>query len=124
MKKYQVYPKETALSNFIRDFRAYASRRIGEQLEQQGCEGFLHIIENSAKNLPKQQYRVWKDDDHPVALISKKWFNLKMRYMHNNPVRKGFVEKPEHWKYSSARNWFLDDDGVLAVDQRILLGEG
>jgi hypothetical protein len=44
--------------------------------------------------------------------------------MHDNPVRKGFVEKPKHWKYSRARNWLLDDDSVIAADRRILFGEG
>ncbi len=25
-----------------------------------------------------------------------------MEYIHNNPVKKGYVMKPEHWYYSSA----------------------
>ena len=28
-----------------------------------------------------------------------------MDYLHNNPVMAGFVEKPEDWLYSSARNY-------------------
>jgi len=40
----------------------------------------------------------------------------KLEYMHNNPVVKGFVSKPEHWLYSSARNYILDDDSVLKVE--------
>jgi putative transposase len=116
--------ESTTLSDIMRDFRAYTSRRIREQLEQQGREGFLHIIENSAKNIPKQQHRVWTDDYHPVALTSEKWFDQKMSYMHNNPVRKDFVEKSEHRRYSSARNWLLDDDSILSMDRQILFGEG
>ena len=26
-------------------------------------------------------------------------------YIHMNPVRRGLVEKPEHWRWSSARNY-------------------
>lgn len=28
-----------------------------------------------------------------------------MNYIHFNPVRAGWVEKPEDWLYSSARNY-------------------
>ena len=61
--------------------------------------------------------KIWKDDYHPVALLSEKWFNEKMDYLHYNPVRKGFVEKPEHWKYSSAGNWILDDESIISLNK-------
>lgn len=33
-----------------------------------------------------------------------------------NPVRKGFVAKPEDWLYSSARNYINGDDSVMEID--------
>jgi len=36
--------------------------------------------------------------------------------MHNNPLRKGFVEKPEDWVYSSARNYAVGDPSILKVE--------
>jgi hypothetical protein len=48
----------------------------------------------------------------------------KPNYLHNNPVRNAFVEKPENWKYSSATNWMLDDDSVIAIDRQKVFGEG
>ena len=29
----------------------------------------------------------------------------KLRYMHRNPVKRGLVEKPEHWPWSSFRHY-------------------
>jgi putative transposase len=29
----------------------------------------------------------------------------KLEYMHNNPVRRGYVDDPMHWRYSSARDY-------------------
>jgi hypothetical protein len=29
----------------------------------------------------------------------------KLEYIHNNPVEAGFVEEPEHYIYSSARDY-------------------
>jgi len=43
-----------------------------------------------------------------------------MNYLHNNPVRKGFVELPECWKYSSARNWFNNDDSIIGINKEIV----
>jgi hypothetical protein len=29
----------------------------------------------------------------------------KLEYIHNNPVKRGYVSDPTHWRYSSARNY-------------------
>ncbi len=29
----------------------------------------------------------------------------KLDYIHYNPVRRGYVDDPVHWRYSSARNY-------------------
>jgi len=65
----------------------------------------------------KQDYKIWANDFHPVALKSDRWVRQKIDYIHYNPVRKGFVELPEHWKYSSARNWILGDDRIIENEQ-------
>ncbi|HEX9652663.1 MAG TPA: hypothetical protein VGA99_03045 [bacterium] len=48
-------------------------------------------------------------------LLETKKTNLD-DFVHNNPVRKGFVEKPECWLYSSARNYVLGDESVITVE--------
>jgi len=45
----------------------------------------------------------------------------KIDYIHNNPVKAGFVTKPIQWKYSSARN-FNDDHTILEIDDIGFLG--
>ncbi len=29
----------------------------------------------------------------------------KIEYVHNNPVKRGYVDEAEHWRYSSARDY-------------------
>jgi putative transposase len=29
----------------------------------------------------------------------------KLEYIHHNPVKRGYVDDPLHWRYSSARNY-------------------
>ena len=51
------------------------------------------------------------------SLKYMRWFVQKLQYMHDNPVRKGFVESPEDWKYSSARNWINDDNNIIEISK-------
>ena len=39
----------------------------------------------------------------------------KLEYTHNNPVRRGFVDEPEHCRYSSARN-YAGRSGLIEVE--------
>ncbi len=38
----------------------------------------------------------------------------KLSYIHQNPVKRGYVDKPEHWRWSSARN-YAGQDNLLDV---------
>jgi putative transposase len=41
----------------------------------------------------------------------------KLRYMHRNPVKRGLVESPEPWRWSSYRFYLLDEAGPVRVNQ-------
>jgi REP element-mobilizing transposase RayT len=102
----------------MRDFKHFTASKIITILEEERHTTYLRILEdNATKRAPEQQHKVWQDGYHPVALTSERWFEQKLDYMHNNPVRKGFVEYPEHWKYSSARNWLEDDHSIIEIDK-------
>jgi putative transposase len=40
----------------------------------------------------------------------------KLDYIHQNPVRRGYVDLAEHWRYSSARN-YEGQPGVIEVER-------
>ena len=64
----------------------------------------------------RRKYKVWQDEYHPQLVYSDSVCYQKLEYMHNNPLRKGFVEKPEDWVYSSARNYAVGDRSILKVE--------
>ncbi len=41
----------------------------------------------------------------PKLIQNEIMMQIKVDYIHNNPVKKGFVDKPAHWRYSSARDY-------------------
>lgn len=39
----------------------------------------------------------------------------KLRYLHRNPVKRGLVEQPEDWKWSSFRHYRFGEIGIVKV---------
>jgi len=40
----------------------------------------------------------------------------KLRYMHRNPVKRGLVEKPEDWQWSSFRHYATGEIGAIEIE--------
>jgi hypothetical protein len=40
----------------------------------------------------------------------------KLRYMHRNPVKRGLVEKPEDWEWSSFRHYLTGFEGRVEIE--------
>ena len=106
------------LSDVMRDFGTHTSRRITDFLELEKRFDVLAVLRVAAEADGKgNRYKVWQEGFHPIAIESERFFLEKLQYLHENPVRKGYVDRLEQWRYSSARNYILDDDSVLMVDR-------
>jgi hypothetical protein len=51
-----------------------------------------------------KEYQCWEEGSHPQLMQNAEMLRQKLDYIHFNPVKRGYVDKPEHWRYSSARN--------------------
>ena len=65
-------------------------------------------------NAKEQVYQIWTHDNHPIVLWSKSVIGQKINYIHQNPVRAGWVMYPEQYIYSSASN-YRDEKGIIDV---------
>jgi len=63
--------------------------------------------EEGTKNSRNKNYQFWRQNNQPQELYSAEFIFQKVNYIHNNPVEAGIVEKPEHFLYSSAKDYFL-----------------
>jgi putative transposase len=41
--------------------------------------------------------------------------NQKLEYLHENPVRAGFVKRAEDWIYSSATDYYTKQKGLIDI---------
>ncbi len=42
----------------------------------------------------------------------------KLRYIHRNPVKRGLVERPEDWQWSSFRHYATGVEGVVEIESQ------
>ena len=56
-------------------------------------------------NLNNRGFQLWQQHNRPIELWSRDVILQKLNYIHNNPVKAGFVEKAEDWLWSSARSY-------------------
>jgi putative transposase len=52
---------------------------------------------------------------HPEEVRTQTFFEQKLNYIHQNPIRAGFVEEAVHWKYSSAGFYYADKQSPVPV---------
>lgn len=115
------YAKESyELSNILRDFKKFTAKNIIQDIIQNPHESrsewMLRLFKYHAKyKKDNETFQFWKKPNHPVELISPKWILQKINYIHLNPVRSGLVEEPEHYLYSSARQ-YAGETGLLDVE--------
>ena len=99
------------LSDILRDFKKFTSKQIIKAIEENKAESrrewMLRIfLEEGQKNSRNKNYQFWRQDNRPQELYSSTFIYQKMNYTHNNPVEAGIVERPEHYLYSSAKDYF------------------
>ena len=107
-------PEGGRFSDLMRDMRSFTSHEIVKLCTQSGRNHFLRVFQVHA--VVGQRHKVWQEGYQPKLLQGEKMVLGRLRYVHENPVRAGYVDVPEAWRYSSARNYLEQSDCVLNVD--------
>lgn len=83
------------MSGFVCDFKKFTSKQM-EQNILQTEPGILTLFTED------NVYNFWGKTNMPKLVETEGYFNQKLNYIHNNPVKKNYVTMPEHWYWSSA----------------------
>ena len=51
----------------------------------------------------------------PKLIQDEKTMIQKIEYIHLNPVKRGYIDNPTHWRYSSARD-YAGEQGLIEVE--------
>jgi len=73
--------------------------------------------QSSLWNTAVEEGRVWQHRFYDFVVFTAEKRVEKVRYMHNNPVKRGLVLEPEQWRWSSYRDYILDERGPVLVNE-------
>ena len=97
--------------DIVRDTKSHTStqlrKAITENMSESRSDWMLRMMNAAGlKNSNNYVWQFWQQHNQPVELYDDHIFYQKLEYIHQNPVRAGFVEKEEDWLYSSARDFY------------------
>ncbi|PBQ21077.1 transposase [Pseudomonas congelans] len=95
-----------ALDKCVSSFKSFTARRIIDALESANAESTLERL-RFVKRMHKTDrvYQIWQEGAHAELVWNEKVMRQKLDYIHHNPVKRGYVDVGEHWRYSSARDY-------------------
>ncbi len=102
-----VFDSTQPLSNILRDFKSYTSKElfkmIAENPQESRKEWMLEIFRQAGKANPLNlNHQFWQNENYPVLLSNNEMIDQKIDYIHQNPVKAGFVNEDYEYLYSSA----------------------
>ncbi len=108
------------LSDLVRDFKKHTSKQILSIVNNNPIESRKQWLKMVFKYHAKFNKRVnekqlWTHENHAIELDTNDMIDSRLNYIHNNPVKAGWVERPEHYLYSSASN-YNDLESLIEID--------
>lgn len=102
------------LGKTLMEFRKFTGNKLANYIDDTLAESLSLAIRSKA--LTDRLRQVWRRGWHAEGLASDAFLLQKMNYIHENPVRKGFVKLPDHWVHSSVGYWIDEEECEIPID--------
>ncbi len=93
------------LPKAIASFKSFTAGRIIKRLIARRSPVLDLLAFHKARHKVDREHQVWQEGSHPEQIQGEAMMRQKLEYIHNNPVARGYVDDPLHWRYSSACNY-------------------
>jgi len=105
------------LDKCVASFKSFTARQLIDYLTAHHADMLLKRL-RFAKCAHKvdREYQFWQEGVHAELVFSEAMMREKLDYIHQNPVKRGYVERAEHWRYSSA-GFYEGGTGLIEVDR-------
>jgi REP element-mobilizing transposase RayT len=97
--------------------------RVGKDLSLPSVNNISQIMKaikgKSARiinNVLGNSGQLWQHSFYEHGIRNDQDFIEKINYIHINPVRANLVKDPSDYKYSSFRNYYLNDHSIIKID--------
>ena len=95
-------------------FMEQTARQILNYLEDQQLERFLMRLACNEADM-QRRFGFWQKPPEIEEIVNVEMMRRTLDYIHINPVKRGYVDRAEHWRYSSAKN-YAGEVGLIEVN--------
>jgi putative transposase len=74
------------------------------------------LKQSVARRLIAGREHFWQARYYDFNVFTSKKRVEKLRYMHRNPVKRGLVQEPQDWPWSSFRHYLTGEEGVVEIE--------
>ncbi|OOF10591.1 transposase [Salinivibrio sp. PR5] len=104
-----------ALDHDIARLKSWTAKHLIQYLAERNVKQILDQLAFYKKaHKGDRAYQFWQEGVHPELIQNDAMMRQKIEYIHQNPVKRGYVDEAAHWRYSSARD-YMGTTGLLAV---------
>ena len=104
-----------ALDRDIARLKSWTAKRLIQYLADHNVRQILEQLAFYKKAYKEDRgYQFWQEGVHPELIQGQAMMRQKVEYIHQNPVKRGYVDEAVHWRYSSARD-YADNPGLLEI---------
>ena len=105
------------LEQTIMAMKRHTALVLLEQVKAEGREWLMNqLAYYKSPHKTASRHQVWQEGVHPQAIMDDAMMEQKLTYIHNNPVKRGWVASPEHWRYTSAHEWLGGAGAIFKCD--------
>ena len=105
------------LEKSMKSFKQYTAKEILLLLKKENITTILEQLKFYKKAHHKAtDYQVWEEGYQPKLIQTDAMMISKIKYIHENPVKRGYVDESIHWRYSSARDYECME-GLLEIER-------
>ncbi len=110
---------ETTISKIMMVVKGYTAKNIIDFLKEDNPTYLLKfkVPESKIKRFKDSIYQIFQKDNYDFNIHSEKKLFEKINYIHYNPVKRGLVEEPSQYLYSSAKNFENGPDSFITIDK-------
>ncbi|EDZ61648.1 protein containing DUF1568 [Sulfurimonas gotlandica GD1] len=105
------------IAKSMRSFKSYTAKQILKHLQEKNVKTILDQLSFYKKaHKVDATYQLWQEGYSPKLIVDDKMMIDRINYIHNNPVKRGYIDEAKHWRYSSARD-YEDIKGLIYVER-------
>jgi len=105
------------LPKSMESFKKYTAKQILTLLKKENVTTLLEQFKYYKKAHHKdKEHQVWEEGYQPKLIQTDAMMLSKINYIHQNPVKRGYVDEALHWRYSSARD-YEGREGLIEIER-------